>query len=145
MLKTDYKNAQLDTSKNTKRKFNLINNADGTISFEDVTEYIESGDVFSANDINETNEAVNTANLIFSNMTATGWVADNTYTDFQFRCDIPCQGVTEDYFSEVVFNIAEAMGGEYAPISITGDGIVSIFSSVNNTITIPTIKCSQAV
>ena len=54
-LKTNYKNDMFSG----KRKYQVTENADGTISFDDVTEYVQSGDVFSADDINETNAAVN--------------------------------------------------------------------------------------
>lgn len=58
-LKVDYADDVLDTSQNTRRKFNVINNPDGTISLEDVTEYLTKGDSFGAGDINETNGAIN--------------------------------------------------------------------------------------
>lgn len=61
-LKTDYKDDVLDTTQNTKRKYQMIDNGDGTVSFEDVTEYLQQGDSFGANDINDTNEEVNTIN-----------------------------------------------------------------------------------
>lgn len=58
-LRTDYKNTIIDTSVNARQKFNMISNADGTVSFEDVTTYKQIGDAFDAADINETNEDVN--------------------------------------------------------------------------------------
>ena len=61
-LKTNYKDDVLDTSKNTKRKYNTIQNSDGTISLEDVTEYTQKGDDFGAADINATNAKVNVLN-----------------------------------------------------------------------------------
>ena len=61
-LKTNYKDDVLDTSKNTKRKYNTIQNSDGTISLEDVTEYTQKGDDFGAADINATNAKVNEVN-----------------------------------------------------------------------------------
>lgn len=61
-LKTDYKDDVLDTTQNTKRKYQMIDNGDGTVSFEDVTEYIHQGDSFGADDINDTNEEVNIIN-----------------------------------------------------------------------------------
>lgn len=64
-LKTDYKDDVLDTSKNEKRKYNIIQNEDGTVSLEDVTEYSQVGDSFGAADINATNKAVNEANSNF--------------------------------------------------------------------------------
>ena len=58
-LKTNYKDDILDISKNEKRKYNMIPNSDGTVSFEDVTEYSQVGDSFGGADINRTNEEVN--------------------------------------------------------------------------------------
>lgn len=61
-LKTNYKDDVLDTSKNEKRKFRMIQNEDGTVSFEDVTEYTQIGDTFGAADVNMTNEEINALN-----------------------------------------------------------------------------------
>lgn len=61
-LKTTYKDDLLDTSVNEKRKYNMIQNSDGTVSFEDVTTYSQIGDSFGAADINATNKKVNEVN-----------------------------------------------------------------------------------
>lgn len=58
-LKEDYLDDILDTSVNEKRKYRMIDNADDTISLEDVTEYSQNGDNFGAYDINITNKTVN--------------------------------------------------------------------------------------
>lgn len=58
MLKTDYKQDIL-SAVNTKRKYNMITNDDGTVSFEDVTEYQQIGDDYGAGDINASNIAIN--------------------------------------------------------------------------------------
>lgn len=71
-LKTSYTEDQLDISKNTKRKYNITNNADGTKSLEDVTEYIVKGDKFGAGDINATNAAVNKIGTITKGTLAAG-------------------------------------------------------------------------
>ena len=60
-LKTNYKDDVLDTQVNTKRRYNMIENADGTVSLEETTAYTQVGDTFGAMDINSTNEAVNRA------------------------------------------------------------------------------------
>ena len=57
-LRTDYKDDILDSSVNTKRKYNIIENEDGTKSLEDVSVYTQNGDSFGAADINKTNQAV---------------------------------------------------------------------------------------
>lgn len=41
------------------RKYKQIQNSDGTISLQDVTPYIQEGDIFSADDINATNREIN--------------------------------------------------------------------------------------
>ena len=46
---------------NQKRKYNLIQNDDGTVSFEDATEYQQTGSDFGAGQINATNDAINKA------------------------------------------------------------------------------------
>lgn len=61
-LKTDYVDDVLNTDVNTNRKFRMINNGDGTVSFEDVTEYLVEGDGYGKNQINEQNEAINELN-----------------------------------------------------------------------------------
>ena len=53
-LKTDYKDAMSQGN----RKYQMIQNEDGTVSFEDVTEYTQEGDSFGAKDINDTNTEV---------------------------------------------------------------------------------------
>ena len=86
------------------------------------------------------------APIIFTNVSVDTWVEDTTYEDYPYRADIPCE-VTSDYVADVTFDIAEATSGNYAPICITGDGIVSIFASEipSDTIVIPTIKCVKVV
>lgn len=52
-LRTNYKDDILDTSVNERRKYNMISNNDGTVSFEDVTAYEQVGDNFSASILNQ--------------------------------------------------------------------------------------------
>lgn len=58
-LKEDYKDDVLDLTQNANRKYEEIDNQDGSISFNDVTVYEEEGDAFGALDINATNSFVN--------------------------------------------------------------------------------------
>lgn len=67
-LKTNYKDDVLDTSKNEKRKFRMIQNDDGTVSFEDATEYTQQGDNFGAADINATNAKINEQSQSLTNI-----------------------------------------------------------------------------
>lgn len=54
-LKTNYKNDKFSGP----RKYQLVENEDGTVSLNDVTQYLEVGDIFNSDDINATNQAVN--------------------------------------------------------------------------------------
>lgn len=58
-LRTNYKDDVLDTSANTMRKYQMLQNEDGTVSFLDVTEYAQQGDSFGASDVNAMNKEVN--------------------------------------------------------------------------------------
>ena len=58
-LPTNYKDDVLATSMGKKRRYNLIQNDDGTISLEDATEYVQEGDNYGAAQLNATNQAVN--------------------------------------------------------------------------------------
>ena len=85
--------------------------------------------------------------IIFENITVatTSWVEDTTYEEFGYKADIPCTSVTSDFFSSVTFDVAEAISGNYAPISLTGAGTVTIYAveQPESTITIPSIICSK--
>ena len=58
-LRTDYKDDVLNINTNERRKYRMIPNADGTVSFEDVTDYVQNGDSFGSSDLNAITEWVN--------------------------------------------------------------------------------------
>lgn len=82
-------------------------------------------------------------NLYFNAVSASVWVEDSTYPDFGLRCDIVLEGVTEDDYPEVIYNVSEAMSGMYSPVSYCGNGYVSIWSSSDRAIVIPTIVINR--
>lgn len=53
MAHKEYRDDILDLSANIRRKYTMINNPDGTVSFIDVTEYLQEGSKFGADEINE--------------------------------------------------------------------------------------------
>lgn len=59
VLPVNYQDDIIGADMGGKRRYNLINNPDGTVSLEDVTEYTQVGSDFGAKNINETNIAVN--------------------------------------------------------------------------------------
>lgn len=58
-LKQNYIDDILDTSKNQRRKYKMVNNDDGTVSLIDVTDYEQVGSEFLASDMNAITKAVN--------------------------------------------------------------------------------------
>ena len=106
-LKTTYKDDLLDTSVNEKRKYNMIQNADGTVSFEDVTTYSQIGDSFGAVDINATNEKVNevNSNLTLDYSNARSDVQDlNTFLQMALDKLFPLFNICVDVFRINLFN-----------------------------------------
>jgi hypothetical protein len=83
-LKENYKDDILDVSVNTKRKYRMTENPDGTVSFDDETEYTQEGDSFGASDMNATNGKVNTLESdigeINDNLTASKYTDTNATT-----------------------------------------------------------------
>lgn len=79
-LRTNYK----DDIFTGKRKYTEVNNGDGTISFNDVTEYAQVGDSYGAAQINEHNDILNQLdNSAFRNTdSASTDLADNDYVPF---------------------------------------------------------------
>lgn len=77
MLKENYKNDQFEGS----RKYALTEGGDGLYTIEDMTEYEQEGDVFGAEDINNTNKAVNRLNHSISvTFLSSGWSLSAPYT-----------------------------------------------------------------
>lgn len=58
-LRTDYKDDILDLTQNTQRKYRMVTNNDGTVSFVDMTVYLQVGDSFGSAQLNEISNAVN--------------------------------------------------------------------------------------
>ena len=58
-LPVNFKDDILASSMGGKRRYNLIQNDDGTYSLEDATDYTQTGSDFGAGQMNATNKAVN--------------------------------------------------------------------------------------
>lgn len=58
-FKTDYKDDIINTTSNEKRQYEMIQNDNGTVSFNDVTVYEQVGDTLGAKELNEISEKLN--------------------------------------------------------------------------------------
>ena len=61
-LRTDYQDDVFEGS----RKYTMVNNSDGTVSFVDQTNYLQVGDSYGASEINEQNAAINEKGVVVS-------------------------------------------------------------------------------
>lgn len=77
-LRTDYKDDILNAEVNTRRKYQMITNEDGTVSFVDVTEYSQEGDLFGALAVNAIAEAVNQATTSANDAASVASTAQST-------------------------------------------------------------------
>lgn len=59
ILPVDFRDDILSEDMNNRRRYQMITNSDGTVSFEDVTKYDQVGSNFGQAQINATNKAVN--------------------------------------------------------------------------------------
>ena len=71
---------------------------------------------------------------------STDWVASTEFADFPYEAKIPLSNFV-DYKTvpQVVFDIADTMSGNYAPICKSGDKCVYIYGKVQNAITLKTV------
>lgn len=74
---------------------------------------------------------------------ATEFVEDATYEVYPYRAAVALDGVLESMIPEVVFGVADAIGGYFAPVADSYNGGVYIYAVAvpEETITIPTIIC----
>lgn len=81
----------------------------------------------------------------FSNtvVPTSAFVADTTYEDFGYRAAVALAGVLAIDIPEVMFGMAEAISGNFAPVAVSYDGGVYIYAAdvPDAAITIPTIIC----
>lgn len=92
------------------------------------------------------NAAVDKINkLQFTGVTvaASKFVDNTTYEDFPKRAAVSLSGVTASMIPEVIFGLADAIGGNFAPVAETYDGGVYIYAAdvPKADVTIPTIIC----
>lgn len=71
-LPTNYVNYELATAMGGMRRFNQINNSDGTISFEDATTYSVTGTTYGASEINTANALINEINELVGTTSISG-------------------------------------------------------------------------
>ena len=97
------------------------------------------------NGINTTLSDKENKKLQFFNtvVNSSSFVSDATYSDYPYRATITLTGVVNSMIPEVIFGLADAISGVFAPISESYNGGIYIYANdvPASNITIPTIIC----
>lgn len=143
-LPTNFQDDILDTSMSNKRRYQIIENSDGTISLEDVSTYVKVGSEFGMEEVNATNGAVNalidnTSNIdntpddqksvLFAKNAEKATVAENVDNDFILInqqvltfankiCTIKDDRITANSLADVYFTADSINVAENAVISV---------------------------
>lgn len=74
---------------------------------------------------------------------ASAFVSDSTYSAYGYRATIPLGGVDSSFYPDVIFSLATLDEIGVAPIAVTYDGGVYIYTDAipNGTMVIPVITC----
>lgn len=93
----------------------------------------------------ESGTAVELKKLLFTGVSVptSAFVSDSTYEDYGYRAAVSLSGVTSSMIPEVVFSLADASGGNFAPVAETYNGGIYLYAAdiPESQITIPTIIC----
>lgn len=93
----------------------------------------------------ESGIAVELKKLLFTGVSVptSEFVSDSTYEDYGYRAAVALSGVTSSMIPEVVFSLADASGGNFAPVAETYNGGIYLYAAdvPESQITIPTIIC----
>jgi len=111
-LSTSFKDDVLDTSVNESRKYTMITNSDGTVSFIDVTTYTTQGSTFTMGSINIQNSMINNADADADSLEELMDEYITAITD-----ELTTLGVTTDAttdIDDVVTNISTMASNKYA-------------------------------
>lgn len=81
--------------------------------------------------------------IIVENTVASTWVADTTYPYFIYKSEITISGLLATDIVDVVFAHEQAVSNNYSPICLVGANLLTIYSKINISITIPLITITR--
>ena len=126
-LREDYKDALFDGS----RRYQIVQNDDGTYTILDITSYTQEGDRFGAADINATNGQVNrlSAAPLAVTFLSSGWSGTAPYTQ-----TVAAEGITGEDTPTPVF-IDDGTDKASSKAKKKAYGLISYFDSGDGTVT----------
>ena len=103
------------------------------------------GKIFEADEFRNLTDATYKAPFekSFNDVAASTWVADSTYSDYGYKCELSISGVLSTDYASVTFAHTQAISGNYSPICLTSTNKVTIYSKVNTSITISNITIKR--
>ena len=130
-LRTDYINDILAAAMDGKRQYRMIQNANGTVSFEDVTVYDQNGDTFSAGDVNGIDAQVNanTENIA----TNTSNIATNTANIATNTANIATNTANIKSLSDRIVSLGSINPNSSKNIKMSGRICLYAFENASNT------------
>ena len=91
----------------------------------------------------------NCSSIVKSNVSVatSAWTSSNTYANYPYQANITVSGCTSNHVPEVIFSVADAVSGTFAPVCASGTNKVTIYATKKPSaaITIPTIECRQSL
>lgn len=132
---------------NTQTAYNGLLKGNGTnvVQAEAGTDYVAPDGTKVLSDNNYTTAeknklaSVNASIVTASSVSVTTWEPDSTYTDYPYRASVAVTGMTAGHYPEVVYSVADASSGNYAPVCESYNGGVYIWSKVNTGMTLDSI------
>lgn len=115
-LPVNFKDDVIDTSFSDKRRYNIIDNTDGTKSLEDVTTYAQIGSDFGAEQVNQTNGKVN--ELIDAMPNEFLLLNQGALTFSNNTASITDERITANSLADVYFTSDTVLAAEKAVISV---------------------------
>ena len=111
-----------------------------------------TGNTIYGNKYDETTDVATTGyvdskSLIFLNtpVLSSDWVSNTAYSalGYNWRASVALDGVTTSHRPDVAFGVADAVGGNFAPVADSYNGGVYIYCKTKPTatVTIPSIVC----
>lgn len=103
-----------------------------------------------SDDIKDTAASAGNADIITASdisIPVSAWTSDDTYEEFPYRIAVLITGCTSAYKPDVTLSLADAVGGNFAPIAETYNGGVYIYAAAvpDAAMTIPNITLLKEV
>lgn len=131
------------TDKNGTKTATILDGADADVTVDALVTSNSTNPVRSSAIYAELAERQRKAKF-YSNVSASSWTEDSTYSDYGYKCELSFSGVGASDFAFVTFGVTEADSGNYAPVAETAAGKVIIYSKVNTAVTIKSVAVFPA-